>query len=301
MALKKLLGIVIPILLFVTACGGGTASQENTVVISGKKFTEQVILVHLLAQLLEEHTDLHVVAKPDVGPTDVLHQGMLDGDIDLYVEYTGTAYMIVLKEELDTTDPDVIYERVKEGYAQNYHITWLEPFQFNNTYALAMRQAQADELGIETISDLKEHAPNLRLGSDFDFLEREDGLDNFNALYGLEWGDNRGMEPGLMYAAVRDRELDVIVAYATDGRIPRYELKILEDDRQFFPPYHAAPIVRTEVLEKHPEIAEVLKQLAPYLTMETMAELNSRVDIDGERERTVARDFLKEIGLISGE
>lgn len=286
--------------LILSACGGGTSTEEvDTVVVGGKKFTEQIILVHMMTQLLEENTDLDVVNRADLGPTDVMHQAMLDGDVDIYAEYTGTAYMTVLKEELDTTDPDVIYERVKQAYNEEYSMTWLAPFQFNNTYAIAMREDHAEELGIEKISDLVSHTPHLSLGSDFYFFEREDGFDNFNAVYGLEWGDSKGMDPGLMYSAVRDEQIDAITAYATDGRIPRFNLKILEDDKGFFPPYFAAPVIRNEVLEKHPEIADILNELAPHLTMEKMAELNSIVDIDGEKSSKVARDFLIEIGLIS--
>jgi osmoprotectant transport system substrate-binding protein len=296
---KKITLLLLAVALVLSACAGGTEEEADTVVIGGKKFTEQIILVHMMTQLLEEKTDLDVVERADLGPTDVMHQAMLDGDVDIYAEYTGTAYMTVLKEELDTTDPDVIYDRVKQAYDEEYSMTWLEPFQFNNTYAIAMREDHAEELGIEKISDLVSHAPQLSLGSDFYFFEREDGFDNFNAVYGLEWGDSKGMDPGLMYSAVRDEQIDAITAYATDGRIPRFNLKILEDDKSFFPPYFAAPVIRNEVLEKHPEIADVLNELAPHLTMEKMAELNSIVDIDGKQSSEVARDFLIEIGLIS--
>jgi len=297
--MKKFTLLLLALTLVLSACGGGNEDAENTVVIGGKKFTEQIILVNLMSELLEAKTDLTVVKKADLGPTDVLQQALEDGDIDIYAEYTGTAYMIVLKEELDTTDPDVIYDRVKKGYEEEYGITWLDPFQFNNTYAIAMREEQAAELGIEKVSDLQAHSSDLILGSDFDFLEREDGITNFNEIYGIEWKDNKGMDPGLMYGAVKDGTLDAITAYATDGRIPRFNLRILEDDKGFFPPYYAAPIMPTELLEKHPEIADVLNQLGPHLTMEKMAELNSRVDIDGERSSTVAHDFLIETGLIT--
>lgn len=136
------------------------------------------------------------------------------------------------------------------------------------------------------------------LGSDFDFLEREDGLDNFNKLYALAWKDNKGMDQGLMYSAVKEGQLDAIIAYATDGRIPRFNLKILEDDQGFFPPYFGAVVVNNDTLEKHPEIADLIDELAPHLTMEKMAELNSRVDIDGEMEAKVAQEFLEEAGLL---
>jgi osmoprotectant transport system substrate-binding protein len=294
---RLILGLLIVTLLLV-GCGRGS-SNENSITIGGKKFTEQVILVHILEQLIEERTELDVVNQADLGATDVLHQGMLDKDLDMYVEYTGTAYAIILKAELDTTDPQIIYDRVKEHYSSEYAMTWLTPFGFNNTYCIALRSEMADELGIEKISDLKEHAPNMTLGSDFDFLEREDGIDNFNQLYSLTWKDNTGMDAGLMYGAIREGQLEAIVAYATDGRIPRFDLKILEDDLAFFPPYFGAVVVNNDTLEKHPEIAALIEELAPHLSMEKMAELNSRVDIDNELEANVARDFLEEAGLLN--
>lgn len=294
--MKKILLALLIITLLLVGCGRG--SSEDSITIGGKKFTEQVILVHILEQLIEARTDIDVVNQADLGATDVLHQGMLDKDLDMYVEYTGTAYMIVLKGRLDTTDPQVIYDRVKDHYAKEYEMTWLTPFGFNNAYCVAIRSAMAEELSIEKISDLKEHAPDMILGSDFDFLEREDGLDNFNKLYALAWKDNKGMDQGLMYSAVKEGQLDAIIAYATDGRIPRFNLKILEDDQGFFPPYFGAVVVNNDTLEKHPEIADLIDELAPHLTMEKMAELNSRVDIDGEMEAKVAQEFLEEAGLL---
>lgn len=299
--MKKISVLLSGLLLIVSGCGQGTGADGDVIEIAGKSFTEQILLTHIMEIALEEQTDLEIHANPDTGATDVLHPAIQQADIDIYPEYTGTAYMIVMGEELDTTDPEVIYNRVQEYYNQEFDITWLDPYQFNNTYAIAVRKETAQELGVETVSDLVEHASDMTLGSDFDFLERADGIKNFNAEYGIdEWGQNVGMDPGLMYTAIKEGEVDAIVAYATDGRIPRYDLVLLEDDQQFFPPYFAAPIIRGEVLEAHPEIAEVLNQVSPHLTMEKMAELNSKVDIDGELESNVAREFLIEIGLIAG-
>lgn len=296
--IKKIILLLLIGALVLTGCGKGT-KDENSIVIGGKKFSEQVILVNILEQLIEGRTDIKVVNQADLGATDVLHQGMRDKDLDMYVEYTGTAYTIVMKEELDTTDPQEIYDRVKDYYNTEYEMTWLTPFGFNNTYCIALRSDMANELGVETISDLKDHAPNLVLGSTFDFLEREDGIENFNKTYSISWKDNKGMDPGLMYSAVKEKQIDAIVAFATDGRIPRFDLKILEDDLGFFPPYFGAVVVNDDVLESFPEIASLIDELAPHLTMEKMAELNSIVDIDGVSEAKVAQDFLVETGLLS--
>ncbi len=298
--MKKLflLLLIIPVLMAGCAPGDGDPAGENTITIAGKKYTEQIILVHILEQLIDERTDIQVINQADLGATDVLQQGMLDKDLDMYVEYTGTAYAIILKAELDTNDPQVVYDRVKEYYAEELEMTWLTPFGFNNTYAIVVRSETANELGLEKVSHLREHAPEMVLGSDFDFLEREDGIENFNEAYGLTWKDSKGMDPGLMYSAIKEKQLEAIVAYATDGRIPRYDLKILDDDLSFFPPYFGAVVINNDALEKHPEIADLVDELAPHLTMEKMAELNSLVDIDREMEQKVARDFLIEAELI---
>lgn len=295
--MRKLVIVLLVVSLLLAGCGE-KMTGEDTVVVGGKKYTEQIILVHVLEQLLENRTELEVVNRADLGATDVLQRGMLDKELDMYVEYTGTAYAIVLKAELDVTDPQIIYDRVKEYYAENLNMTWLTPFGFNNTYAIAIRSEMAQELGLEKISDLKDHASEMVLGSDFDFLEREDGIDNFNRTYGLVWKDNTGMDPGLMYSAVKEGQIEAIVAYATDGRIPRFNLTLLEDDLAFFPPYYGALVVNNSTLEKHPEIADLVDELAPHLTMAKMAELNSRVDIDGKTEAETAKEFLQEEGLL---
>ncbi|MEA4987873.1 MAG: glycine betaine ABC transporter substrate-binding protein [Anaerovorax sp.] len=291
------LALVLMMGVLATGCSSGS-KEENTLTIGGKKFTEQVILVNILEQLIENRTEIDVINQADLGATDVLQQGMLDKDLDMYVEYTGTAYMIVVKGELDTTDPQIIYDRVKDYYQKEFDMTWMTPFGFNNTYCIALKSEVADKYGLEKISDLKGHSSDMIVGSDFDWLEREDGVDNFNEVYGLTWKDVRGMDPGLMYSAVKEDQIDAIVAYATDGRIPRYQLKILEDDNAFFPPYFGAVVMNNDALSKFPEVSDLIEELAPHLTMEKMQELNSLVDIDGMPEATVAKDFLTESGLI---
>lgn len=296
--MKKFLGTLIGASLVLTACGG---DDEDTVIVGGKNFTEQIILTHMIAELLEENTDLNIEKEVDVGGTDVLMQGMQDEDIDLYVEYTGTAYMIVLNQEIDPENPqeaDEIYDSVQEGYNEEFNISWLEPFEFENRYGLAMRAADTEEMGIVNQSDLLDYSEDLVIGHNVDFAEREDGVEPMNEIYGYEWGDTEIMDEGLMYDALQNEQVDVIAAFTTDGRIPAFELEVLEDDLNFFPPYYAAPIVRDEVIEAHPEIEEVIAELGPYLTQEAMAELNAEVDLDFELEEEVARSFLVENGLI---
>lgn len=298
--MKRTLLSLIILTVALAGCGLGAGQNDgDTIVVSGKPWTEQYILTHMLGQLLKAKTDLNIDVQDGLGETDVLHQGMFDGNIDIFVDYTGTGLLVILKDELRPEDtPESVYSRVKEQYAQKYNITMMEPLGFNNTYALTMRKAQAEELGIENASDLADHPDLLTLGAPGSFYEREDGYDNMVKAYGIKFKDTLDMNESLMYTAVRDAEVDVVTAYSTDGRIPRYDLKVLEDDKNFFPPYFAATLFRNEVLEAYPEVGEALSLLNGILTDEKMQELNSRVDIDGDDPETVAREFLQEVGLI---
>jgi glycine betaine/choline ABC-type transport system substrate-binding protein len=297
--MKRMLLSLIILTLALTGCGLGAGGDGDTITVSGKPWTEQYILTHVVGELLKAKTDLNIDIQDGLGETDVLHQGMFDGNIDVFVDYTGTGLLVILKDELRPDDtPESVFNRVKEQYTEKHNITWMEPLGFNNTYALAMRKAQADELGIENASDIANHPDRLTLGAPGSFYEREDGFDNMVKAYDIKFKDSLDMNESLMYTAVRDGEVDVITAYSTDGRIPRYDLKVLKDDKNFFPPYFAVPLVRNEVLEAHPEVGEVLRLLGGILTDEKMQELNSRVDIDAEDPKTVAREFLQEAGLI---
>ena len=198
-------------------------------------------------------------------------------------------------------DADEVYDLVKEAYESEFDLTWLEPFGFNNTYALTMRQADAERLDIRTISDLVPHSRDMVLGCTYEFLERTDGYPGLRDLYGLEFKGTRGMDAGLTYQAASSNAVDVIDGFATDGRIPAFDLVILEDDKGFFPPYHAAPVVRMDVLERNPRIAEVLNLLAGKIDDDTMRDMNYRVDEGNEREADVVREFLTAKGLLQGQ
>lgn len=294
--MKKFLPLVLGSVLVLSACGG---SDEDTVVVGGKDFTEQIILTHMVAELLEENTDLNIEREENLGNTEILTQGMVDGDIDLYIEYTGTSYITVLNEEIDPEDPptaDEVYDTVKERYDEEYDIAWLDEFDFENRYSLVMRADDAAD--VADMSDLANTSEDLTIAYNANFAERPDGLEPMNEMYGFTWGNGSQMDDGLMYDALRNEEVDVIAAFTTDGRIPAYDLEVLEDDQNYFPPYFAAPIVMNDTLEAHPEIEELLAELGPLLTEETMAELNAEVDINAELEEIVARDFLIEQGLI---
>lgn len=289
--------IVLLLSLSLVGCSSFTGGKSDKVVIGGKNFTEQDILVHIMKELLEAKTKLKVEVKPYLGGTNVVSQAMERGDLDIYAEYTGTALVNILGQP-SMNNPDAAYEKVKQIYKEQKRLVWLKPFGFNNTYTLSMRADQAEKLGINSFSDLAKQAPQLALGATHEFLERSDGYMGLQKVYGMNFVSMNGMDPGLTYAACRDNKVDVIDAFSTDGRITAFNLKVLKDDKNFFPPYYAAPVVREETLKKHPEIAETLNLLAGKLDDKQMSVLNAKVDLEKKDPKEVAREWLKAQGLI---
>jgi len=279
--------IISILVIGMTGCVNNTASSDKTVVIGGKNFTEQDILVYMMEAIIEDKTDINVETKGFLGGTNVVAQALEKGDLDIYPEYTGTGLINILGLET-MTDPDAVYQTVKKKYEEDKNIIWLAPFGFNNTYTLAMTKENADRLGIETFSDLAKYASELTLGSTHEFIERPDGYDGLKKIYGMEFKSVKGLDPGLTYAAVKDGKVDVNDAFATDGRIPAFNLKILKDDKNYFPPYYAAPIIRKDTLEKHPELGDALALLSGKLSDNTMSKLNAQVDLDGKSAKDVA-------------
>ncbi len=284
-------------LLLVLAILSGCSSSKGKVTIGGKNFTEQDILVELMKQTIEAKTDVEVVTKPFLGGTAIVSDALERGDLDIYAEYTGTALLHLLKLPPES-DPEKSYQIVKDQYTANRQAVWLKPLGFNNTYTLTMRKDQAQELGITKISDLTPLSPQLRLGAEPEFIERPDGYPGLQKMYGLNFSKVSSLEAGLMYAACRDGQVDVIDAFATDGRIPAFNLQVLEDDKNFFPSYQAAPVVRKDTLKKYPEIETALNLLAGKLTDSEMARLNAQVDLDKRSAKDVANTWLKEQGIV---
>jgi glycine betaine/choline ABC-type transport system substrate-binding protein len=293
----------------------GIAAQDNkpTVTVGSKQFTEQLILGELLAQLLED-AGYPVERQIGLAGTDIVHQALVNDEVDTYVEYTGTGLLAILNMSLPAGTPtagaaatpvagaDAVYDIVKDEYAKQFNVAWLDPLGFNNTYTLALTEERAAELGVETISDLIAVSGDLTFGATQEFLTRPDGLPGLMETYqGLQFADAQGFDPGLVYQAVDSGDVDVISAFATDGRIPALGLVTLEDDLGFFPPYYAAPLVRQELLDEDPAVADVLNSLAGSLDDQTMADLNAQVDVEGEEPEDVARAFLEEQGLIGTE
>jgi glycine betaine/choline ABC-type transport system substrate-binding protein len=292
-----------------------TAQDEElpTVSVGSKDFTESILLAELVAALLEDN-GYTFERQLNLGGSIVVHQALVSGEIDMYVEYTGTGLLAILGEELPEAEAgeaaatpveaegmDQVYELVQTGYQEEFGLTWLEPWGFNNTYALAVTQDTADEFGLQTTSDLEGVAGEMTFGATQEFLVRPDGLPGLEELYGFEFGDSQGLDPGLLYSAVDAGDVDVISAFATDGRIPALGLVLLEDDLGYFPPYYAAPVVSQELLETNPEIADILNQLSGQIDDQTMADLNYEVDEGGVEPAEVARTFLEERGLIGGD
>jgi glycine betaine/choline ABC-type transport system substrate-binding protein len=273
--------------LSLAACRG----DERPLVIGSKNFSEQIILAEIFAELLEAR-GVPVERKLNLEGTFICHQALLAGDLDLYVEYTGTALAAILKLPF-TSDREEAFRLVKEEYDKRFGLDWGPRLGFNNTFALLMRSDHAAELGIRTISDLRPHTGALRTGFGYEFLEREDGLPGLVRAYGLEFKIRpREMTLSLIYQALSEKQVDLVAGNQTDGLIEALELMVLEDDRAFFPPYDAAPVIRREALAREPLLGEVLQALAGRVDVDTMRELNRAVDSDKRPARVVAREWV---------
>jgi osmoprotectant transport system substrate-binding protein/osmoprotectant transport system permease protein len=268
-------------------------------VIGSKNFTESRILGEMLTLLVQSRTHLTVEHRSGLGGTLVCFSALRNGQIDVYPEYTGTAWSIVLKETSKISDPLKAFLVVQMQYRQRYDIEWLRPFGLNNTYALAMREDLAQKLGVTTISDLVPYAKTLKAGFSIEFTNRDDGWLGLAPFYELQFGQVRTIEHGLAYEAINNGSIDVLDAYSTDGKLVRFPLRVLHDDKGFFPPYNAAPIIRGDTLRAHPELRTVLDALAFRISDKTMQQLNDEVEEQGKGFREVAHDFLVAQNLLS--
>jgi len=281
-------------LLFVTLAVShhDAVAQERPMIIVGSKgFTEQTILGNMVA-LLMENNGFKVDRKIGLGGTVICHEAIVRGDINAYVEYTGTALMAILKKPL-VKDPDETYQIVKKDYEEKFKVTWLKPWGFNNTFVIAIRKADAERLKIKKISDLKPYARDFVLGGTIEFIARPDGAPGLMKHYDLKFKDQKGMDFGLVYQAIGEKQVDVVSATATDGRIQAFDLVALEDDLRFFPPYYAAPVVRMDLLAKAPQVVDILNRLAGKISDSKMASVNYEVDGKKQVAEAVAKVFLR--------
>jgi osmoprotectant transport system substrate-binding protein len=278
--------------------GFAVSAQAADIVVGGKNFTEQQLLTAITSQLLEAN-GYKVENRGGMGSAAV-RQAMENGQIDVYWEYTGTSLITYNKVD-EKLDAQQTYDRVKELDAKK-GIVWLEPSDANNTYAFAMRRADAEQRGIATLSELATAVNNgddITFGSNAEFYARPDGLKPLEEAYGFEFGRSniKRMDTGLVYQALKDGQVDVGLVFATDGRIPAFDFVVLEDDKGYFPSYALAPVVRDEVLEANPGLADLLNSVSAKLTDQEMAKLNAEVDVDKVSIENVAAEFLKEQGL----
>jgi osmoprotectant transport system substrate-binding protein len=286
-----------------TAAAAPTAASSEpaasgSVVVASKDFTEEFIVAEMYALLLE-NAGLQVERKINLGGTPIAQAAIVAGEIDLYPEYTSTGLLTVLKQD-PLKDPQEIFQAVKQGYEEQFSLTWLTPSPFNDTQGLATTKEIAEQYGITSYSDLATKASELRLGAPAEFTEREDGIKGLQETYGgFEFKELKQLGTGpLRYDALKNGEIDVVVVFTTDARIAADGLVVLNDDKTLYPIYNIAPVVRQDTLTKYPQIADALNKLAPLLTDEVITGLNAKVDIDGEDYAAVAKAFLTEQGLI---
>lgn len=294
--------IVIASILAIAVVGGvivsSISNNSNKITIGSKNFTEQIILGNMLQQLIEDKTDIDVQTKLNLGGTQVAFNALKSGGIDMYVEYTGTGYVNILNITEPNSNTDEVYNVMKDRFKADFGIDVLNPMGFNNTYAMAVSKETADKYNLKTVSDLAKVSGELIAGPTIEFANREDGLLGLNKAYNMNFKTVNPVDGGLRYTALNSNETQVIDAFTTDGLIEQFKLTVLEDDKSFFPPYHAVPIVKEETLEKFPELRDVLGELDEKLTDEKMRKLNYEVDVNKRDAKVVANEFLKSEGLV---
>jgi glycine betaine/choline ABC-type transport system substrate-binding protein len=277
------------LMLLIIGCG---RRREDRIVVGAKNFTESDLLAEIVAQQIERRTGVSVDRRLHLGGTFVCHQAITGGDIDLYVEYTGTAFTAILKQP-PISNPESVYHFVAERYAHDFKLRWTAPFGFNNTFAILVRRADAVRYGLRSIGDLARVAPQWKAGFGFEFLERADGFSGLATRYGLRFSKPpTAMDLGLTYRALADHRVDVIAGNSTDGQIAALDLVALADDRAYFPPYQAAPIVRASVFEKHPAVAAALAELGGKISDDEMRRLNALADVQHQDIAEIARAWL---------
>lgn len=276
----------------------GCSRSEKRVTVGSMYFTENKLLAEMEAQLIEKNTGLAVERKFNMDGSPICFQAVKSGQIDLYPEYTGTALMTLLKRPVDS-DPDRVYKTVSEEFEKQFRLSWLEPLGFNNTYAVAVTRKYAEQNGLKTVSDLVPLSKGLTFGAEHQFFDRSDGYQGLVKAYGLTFRQSSKMDVSLKYQALSQGKIQATDAFTTDGQLKALDLVCLQDDRHFFPPYYAAPVVRDETLEKYPELKAALNKLGGQIDEAAMQDLNYQVDNEKKPLESVAAAFLKAKGLIS--
>ncbi|SDX28336.1 ABC transporter permease/substrate-binding protein [Salimicrobium album] len=296
--MKSLFILIIVALLIVVAPIIFTGKAGNDITIGAKLNAEPTILINMYELLIEEETDLEVGLEPNLGKTDLVFSALQEGSIDIYPEFTGTALVSLLDRQPDSYESKEVYQQAKQGMAEEYDMAYLEPMKYNNTYTVATTKEYAQENNLETIGDLAPIDDEVTAGFTLEFNDREDGYQGMKELYNLEFGEVKTMDPGLRQGAIKNGEVDIIDAYATDSYMVELNLTTLDDPKNLFPPYQGAPLMRQETLEKYPELEDVLNKLGGKITEDQMREMNYEVDVKDRAPSEVARDYLVEEGLL---
>src|SRR3989449_3387441 len=285
---------LLSLICFLSAC---TKPPQFKITIGSKFPTAQVVLAELLTQHIEAKTAILVIRKTNLGGTLLVHKALLAGELDLYVEYTGTALTAVLNES-PQGDSAAVYNRVKQLYADRFHLEVTEPLGFENTFSMVIRGDDAQRLHLQKISDIAPLAPKWRAGVGYEFLERPDGFHGWSDRYSLHFAESpKVMDLGLIYRALVDHQVDIVAGNSTDGLIDSLGLVALADDRHYFPPYDAVPIVRQSTLVRFPQLRAALADLAGRLTPADIRRLNYAVDAQHQDVAALVRAFLAPRGL----
>ncbi|WP_078427188.1 glycine betaine ABC transporter substrate-binding protein [Alkalihalobacterium alkalinitrilicum] len=295
--MKKLLMTgVASLLLVLSACGG---NDEGTIKVGTQSYTDPKIMAHVIEALVEDRTDFEVDITKDIAASPQIISAMTQGELDVAATlFSGEVYNNHFDVEFNY-DPQVTMQMAQEGFDEHFDFKWYDSIGFENAYAMAVSKDIVDKYNPTTISDLAPYADELRFGTDTSWLERpNDGYRAFQDHYDFSFGDERGMEVRLMYEAIENDRLDIITAHTVDPQILELEMRVLEDDRTFFPPYDASLVVNNSLVEENPELNEVFDLIVGLIDTQTMTELIAKVDIEGQREETVAVEFLKEAGLL---
>ena len=296
---KAILGVTACLLvaIFIFTGLSQRITNKKVITIGSKDFTEQEVISNIISELIEEKTDISVNRKLALGGTQVAFSALKSGEIDMYVDYTGTAYGDTLKHP-PISDVDEVYNTVKKEYKDKFNIEVLKQMGFNNTYTLAVKKETAEKYNLKSISDLAKVGNELTAATSLEFLNREDGLKGLLQKYQFKFKDTIGVDGSPKYTALMNNESDVVDAFSTDGLLKKFDLTVLEDDKKFFPPYYAVPLVKSEVLEKYPEIVPIIEEVGDLIDNDVMSDLNYQVDELKKDPQDVAIEFLKANSLI---
>ncbi|PIC64155.1 glycine/betaine ABC transporter permease [Sporosarcina sp. P13] len=288
--------VIVAVLMIAAPLLGG--KSKDHLVIGAKLGAEPELLINMYKLLIEDQTDLTVELKPGLGKTSFVFNALQSGSIDLYPEFTGTAISEFLKEEAVSNDRGEVYEQARKGLEETFDLALLTPMSFNNTYTLAVSKTFQEKYGLKTISDLGSVVPAVNAGFTLEFNDREDGYLGIQKLYDITFPSVKTMEPKLRYQAIESGEINLMDAYSTDSELREYDMTVLVDDKELFPPYQGAPLVRKETLKKYPELVDTLNTLAGLVTDDEMREMNYLVNAEGKNASEVAEAFLREQNLL---